>query len=62
MAHGRPTRLSHVDPVEVAGFPMPVPGLITDLVLSMDDRFLYFSNWLQGDCVSTTSAILPIPG
>ncbi len=27
----------------------PVPGLITDLVLSMDDRFLYFSNWLHGD-------------
>jgi selenium-binding protein 1 len=26
-----------------------VPGLITDLVLSMDDRFLYFSNWLHGD-------------
>ena len=27
----------------------PVPGLITDLVVSMDDRFLYFSNWLHGD-------------
>ena len=38
-----------VDGVEVAGWPFPVPGLITDLVLSMDDRFLYFSNWLQGD-------------
>lgn len=31
------------------GWPFPVPGLITDLVLSMDDRFLYFSNWLHGD-------------
>jgi selenium-binding protein 1 len=29
--------------------PFPVPGLITDLVLSLDDRFLYFSNWLHGD-------------
>ncbi|MEO6811295.1 MAG: selenium-binding family protein [Isosphaeraceae bacterium] len=38
-----------VDPVEVKGWPMPMPGLITDNVLSMDDRFLYFSNWLQGD-------------
>ncbi len=38
-----------VDPVEVEGWPFPVPGLITDLVLSMDDRFLYFSNWLHGD-------------
>ena len=26
-----------------------MPGLITDLVLSMDDRYLYFSNWLHGD-------------
>lgn len=26
-----------------------VPGLISDIVLSMDDRFLYFANWLQGD-------------
>lgn len=38
-----------VDPVYQADSPMPVPGLITDLVVSMDDRFLYFSNWLQGD-------------
>ena len=26
-----------------------MPGLITDLVLSLDDRWLYFSNWLHGD-------------
>ena len=38
-----------VDSVELEGWPFPVPGLITDLVLSMDDRFLYFSNWLHGD-------------
>jgi selenium-binding protein 1 len=38
-----------VEPVEVAGWPFPVPGLITDLIVSMDDRFLYFSNWLHGD-------------
>lgn len=38
-----------VDPVEVDGWPFPVPGLITDLLLSMDDRWLYFSNWLHGD-------------
>ena len=31
------------------GWPFPVPGLITDLVLSIDDRCLYFSNWLHGD-------------
>ena len=35
--------------VELEGWPFPVPSLITDLVLSMDDHFLYFSNWLHGD-------------
>ena len=34
---------------ELEGWPIPVPGLITDLVLSLDDRYLYFSNWLHGD-------------
>jgi len=26
-----------------------MPGVITDILISMDDRFLYFSNWVQGD-------------
>jgi selenium-binding protein 1 len=38
-----------VESVELEGWPFPMPGLITDLLLSMDDRFLYFSNWLHGD-------------
>jgi selenium-binding protein 1 len=38
-----------VESVPLGGWPFPVPGLITDLVLSMDDRFLYFANWLHGD-------------
>ncbi|HWB10141.1 MAG TPA: selenium-binding family protein [Pirellulales bacterium] len=42
-------KVIQVEPVEKAGWPFPVPGLITDLVLSLDDRFLYFSNWLHGD-------------
>jgi selenium-binding protein 1 len=37
------------EPVEVAGFPIPLPPLITDILISMDDRFMYFSNWLHGD-------------
>ena len=37
------------EPIEAKGWPFPVPGLITDLVLSLDDRWLYFSNWLHGD-------------
>jgi methanethiol oxidase len=36
-------------PVEVEGFPIPLPPLITDILVSMDDRYLYFSNWLHGD-------------
>jgi selenium-binding protein 1 len=27
----------------------PIPGLITDSIISMDDRYLYFANWLHGD-------------
>src|ERR1700733_10190857 len=44
-------RVITVDNVELDGWPLPggVPGLITDLLVSMDDRFLYFSNWLHGD-------------
>jgi selenium-binding protein 1 len=40
-----------VDNVELDGWPLTggVPGLITDLLISMDDRFLYLSNWLHGD-------------
>jgi methanethiol oxidase len=35
--------------VEVEGFPFPAPALITDLLVSMDDRFLYFTSWLHGE-------------
>jgi selenium-binding protein 1 len=42
-------KVVQVEPVEREGWPFPVPGLITDLLISMDDRFLYFSNWLHGD-------------
>jgi methanethiol oxidase len=40
-----------VENEELEGWPLPggVPGLITDLLVSMDDRFLYFTNWLHGD-------------
>lgn len=24
-------------------------GLITDILISLDDKFLYFSNWIHGD-------------
>jgi selenium-binding protein 1 len=42
-------KVIEVETRDLEGFPVPVPGLITDLVVSMDDRYLYFSNWLHGD-------------
>jgi selenium-binding protein 1 len=42
-------KVIEVEPVEQKGWPFPVPGLISDLVVSLDDRWLYFSNWLHGD-------------
>ncbi|NXT74651.1 SBP1 oxidase, partial [Zapornia atra] len=34
----------------VEGWLLPdMPGFITDILISLDDRFLYFSNWLHGD-------------
>ena len=38
-----------IDAVELEGWPIPVPSLITDIVLSMDDQALYVSNWFHGD-------------
>lgn len=35
---------------EVTGWALPsMPGLITDILISMNDKFLIFSNWLHGD-------------
>ena len=38
-----------VESIDVEDFPVPMPGLITDILVSMDDKYLYFSNWLHGD-------------
>ncbi len=38
-----------VPTVDVESFPVPMPSLITDILVSMDDRYLYFANWLHGD-------------
>lgn len=42
-------KVIEVESQELKGWDMPVPGFISDLVVSMDDRWLYFSNWLHGD-------------
>ena len=32
--------------VKMAGWALPMlPPLITDILISLDDRYLYFSNW-----------------
>jgi selenium-binding protein 1 len=45
----RAEKVIEVPARDVKGWDFPVPGLITDLVLSLDDRWLYLSNWLHGD-------------
>lgn len=43
-------KIIDVENVEVEGWALPqMPGLITDILVSLDDKFLYFSNWLHGD-------------
>ena len=38
--------------VDVDGWVLPqLPPLITDILISLDDKYIYFSNWLRGDIV-----------
>ena len=35
---------------KVEGWILPeMPGVMTDILISMDDKYLYFSNWVHGD-------------
>lgn len=47
--HWQADKVIDIPAIELEGWPFPVPSLITDLVLSMDDRYLYLANWLHGD-------------
>ena len=47
--HWAADKVVDIPSTDVEGWPMPVPSLITDILLSMDDRFLYLSNWLHGN-------------
>uniref|UniRef100_A0A1B6IVT8 Methanethiol oxidase n=1 Tax=Homalodisca liturata TaxID=320908 RepID=A0A1B6IVT8_9HEMI len=39
-----------IPPKKVKGWALPeMQGMVTDILLSLDDRFLYLSNWLHGD-------------
>jgi hypothetical protein len=36
--------------LEVGGWALPqLPPLITDILISLDDNWLFFSNWLRGE-------------
>lgn len=38
--------------LKVEGWILPeLPPLITDILISLDDKYLYYSNWLRGDIV-----------
>lgn len=47
--HWQVNKAVDIPSIELEGWPIPVPSLITDLLISLDDRYLYFSNWLHGD-------------
>ncbi|WNZ26995.1 selenium-binding protein [Leptolyngbya sp. NK1-12] len=47
--HWEVEKVIDIPSVDLEGFPIPVPSLITDILVSLDDRFIYFSNWLHGD-------------
>ena len=35
---------------QVEGWALPeMPAVLTDILVSMDDKYLYFSNWIHGD-------------
>lgn len=39
-----------VDPIKSTGWMMEhVNGMMSDILISLDDKFLYFNNWFQGD-------------
>ncbi|WP_439622868.1 selenium-binding protein SBP56-related protein [Gemmata sp.] len=47
LPHYRALKVIEVEPVKVDG--RDIRAMTTDLVISMDDKFLYLSNWLHGD-------------
>lgn len=48
--HWSAEKVIQVPSKKVEGWALPeMPGLITDILISLDDKFLYFSNWIHGD-------------
>jgi len=41
--------VAKVDPIRVKGWALDsMPGLFTDILISLDDKYLYVSLWIQG--------------
>jgi ferredoxin len=53
----RAEKVIDVDDREHGGWEMPVPGLPTDILISMDDRYLFVSNWLDGERLYWTDSL-----
>jgi selenium-binding protein 1 len=47
--HWQAQKVVDIPAIELEGWPFPVPSLIVDLLISMDDRYLYLANWFHGD-------------
>jgi len=44
------TKVIAVPAKEVTGWALPsMPGVMTDIIIDMADKYLYFSNWVHGD-------------
>ncbi|KAI1291037.1 Methanethiol oxidase [Halotydeus destructor] len=43
-------KVIQVEPIPVKGWSLPsMPGITTFIIISMDDKYLFLSNWIQGD-------------
>lgn len=42
-------KVIQIEPIQTQSSPTPIPSFTTDIVISMDDKFLYASNWLHGE-------------
>ncbi|RNA01426.1 selenium-binding [Brachionus plicatilis] len=42
-------KVIQIEPIHSKACPSPIPSFTVDLLISMDDRFLYTSNWMHGE-------------
>ena len=42
-------KIIDIDNEPHSDWPIPIPGVMSALLVSMDDKYLYINNWLHGD-------------